>query len=142
MSLKAIPFPLRWNKGNGLYWFDTVRINFISEAYTPATLSQLIDSAGIHIGHTYLGFFGVKYDDCAFEPQGNGQFRLRDEFQDFLDAVSSQSRCGRIWNPTLKEFSGFHRRQADRLREARHEGGPRAGGVHFRRELQMVFGGA
>lgn len=105
---KVQMFPLRWDSTNGIYWFNTVRVLFISEAYTPLALSRLVENTGIHIGHTYLGFYSSRYDDCAFGPTKDGQWRTCDSFEEFLKELANHKRQGRIWNPTLRDFAQFH----------------------------------
>jgi hypothetical protein len=100
-------FPISWDEVSGLYWFDAARIVFLSNAYNASALDNLIDETGIHIGHTYLGFYGRKYSDCAFR-RDRQDFTIQDEFQEFLDYLAVKIRQGIVWNPTMREMIRYY----------------------------------
>lgn len=100
-------FPMRWDEASGLYWFDTARILFISQSYNTHSIDRLVADAGLHIGHTYLGFHGPKYDDCAFERLASGEYRVAEGFEQFLSSIRHHVSASMLWNPTLREFGAY-----------------------------------
>ena len=100
-------FPLRWDERRQISWFDTVRIARVAAVYSEAALDRLIREAGIHVGHTYLALQSPRYSDLAFSPDGDG-FAVEERFQRFLDVLSAAVRQKLVWNPTIREMTGYY----------------------------------
>lgn len=100
-------FPMRWDEEHSLYWFDTARVLFISQSYNARSIDRLVADAGLHIGHTYLGFHGPKYDDCAFEELPGKRYRVSEDFERFLGRLRRHVSGAMLWNPTLREFGAY-----------------------------------
>jgi hypothetical protein len=99
-------FPFRWDKRNGVYWFDSVRVNLTNTIYSPDAIDQLIAQNGIHVGHTYLSLSSGRRRSQAIERDGD-HWRISSAMSDFLQHLSARVNQGQVWNPTIRTMVEF-----------------------------------
>ena len=87
--------------------FNTLAIHDVEKAYSRPVIDRLIDDYGVHLSHTYLTSISRAHLSHAIEPDGDGHWRVTQQFDENLQGLAERRNAGRLWVAAMAEIGDF-----------------------------------